>query len=65
MAGDEYLFSYARRADEDVTFDFSQLTTSNDPVAAVATEPLAAHENSRAFEPGESRPFQDGGLQQV
>ena len=53
-------FRPARLRDEDLTVDFSQLTTPQDRVAIIATEPLTADEEWTAFAPGELRLFIDG-----
>jgi glutamine amidotransferase len=53
-------FSAARLADEDLSVDFAALTTPNDRVAIVATEPLTAGEAWRAMAPGELRVFVHG-----
>jgi predicted glutamine amidotransferase len=56
----QYPFSEARLSDEDMRVDFSQVTTPNDRVAIIVTEPLTANENWTAFQPGELKVFIDG-----
>jgi len=53
-------FGAARLADEDLSVDFGALTTPDDRVAVVATEPLTEGEAWRAFAPGELRVFVGG-----
>jgi glutamine amidotransferase len=56
----QYPFSEARLSDEDMRVDFSQVTTPNDRVAIIVTEPLTANETWTAFQPGELLVFVDG-----
>ncbi|HCY61320.1 MAG TPA: class II glutamine amidotransferase [Oxalobacteraceae bacterium] len=56
----QYPFSEARLSDEDMRVDFSQVTTPNDRVAIIVTEPLTANESWTAFQPGEMKLFVDG-----
>jgi glutamine amidotransferase len=56
----EHPFRSATLADEDMSVDFSALTTPTDRVAIVATEPLTEGEAWRTFAPGELRVFADG-----
>jgi glutamine amidotransferase len=53
-------FGRARLADEDLSVDFGALTTPQDRVAVVATEPLTADEAWQPFAPGELQVFVDG-----
>jgi glutamine amidotransferase len=53
-------FSGARLRDEDLTVDFAQVTTPDDRVVVVATEPLTQGEHWEAFNSGEMRVFVDG-----
>lgn len=53
-------FGRARLADEDLSVDFGALTTPNDRVAVVATEPLTADESWQPFAAGELRVFVGG-----
>jgi predicted glutamine amidotransferase len=55
-------FGRATLADEDVTVDFSRVTTPDDQVAVVATTPLTRDEPWRKGEPGELWVFQRGEL---
>ena len=56
----QHPFRQARLADEDLSVDFAALTTPDDRVAVVATEPLTADEAWQSFTPGEVRVFVDG-----
>ena len=56
----EYPFQPARLKDIDVEVDFSQVTTPDDRVAVITTEPLTENETWSAFAPGEMILFQDG-----
>ena len=56
----QHPFAQASLQDEDVTVDFAQLTSANDRVAVVVTEPLTRNEAWSAFKPGELRVFVDG-----
>jgi predicted glutamine amidotransferase len=56
----KYPFSQARLSDEDMTVDFSQVTTPNDRVAVIVTEPLTTNETWTALKPGEFKVFVDG-----
>jgi glutamine amidotransferase len=53
-------FGRARLADEDLSVDFGALTTPDDRVAVIATQPLTADERWQPFEPGELRVFVGG-----
>ena len=53
-------FGCATLADDDVTVDFGALTTPNDRVAVVATEPMTSDEAWNAFAPGQLRVFEGG-----
>ncbi|MET3106853.1 putative glutamine amidotransferase [Oxalobacteraceae bacterium GrIS 2.11] len=56
----QYPFNTAHLADQDITVDFSALTTPKDRVAVIATEPLTNNENWEAFSSGELKVFVDG-----
>ena len=56
----EYPFKPAQLIDIDVEVDFSQVTTSEDRVAVITTEPLTQNETWLAFNPGEMILFKDG-----
>ncbi len=58
----QHPFATASLHDDDVTVDFAQLTSSNDRVAIVVTEPLTRDEPWQAFAPGELRVFEGGRL---
>jgi glutamine amidotransferase len=53
-------FGAATLADDDVTVDFGSLTTPNDRVAVIATEPMTTNEAWTALHPGELRTFAGG-----
>jgi predicted glutamine amidotransferase len=53
-------FAAAHLIDEDVTVDFSELTTPRDRVAVVVTTPLTDNEVWTAIPPGQLVVFQDG-----
>jgi glutamine amidotransferase len=55
-----YPFAEARLRDEDLSIDFAQVTTPDDRVVVVATEPLTAEEPWCAFAPGELQVFAGG-----
>lgn len=55
-------FGAAHLADEDLSIDFAQHTTSQDRVAVIATEPLTRNEDWVAFAPGELKVFAGGAL---
>lgn len=56
----EYPFKPAQLIDLDVEVDFSQVTTPEDRVAVITTEPLTQNEIWQAFQPGEMILFQYG-----
>ena len=56
----EYPFKPAQLIDIDVEVDFSQVTTPEDRVAVITTEPLTQNEVWTAYQPGEMILFQDG-----
>ena len=56
----QYPFAEAQLADEDLSVDFSQVTTPNDRVAIIVTEPLTANETWQRFGAGELKVFVDG-----
>ena len=56
----EYPFQPARLIDLDVEVDFSDVTTSEDRVAVITTEPLTKNEEWQAYRPGEMILFQAG-----
>lgn len=56
----QYPFAEAHLADEEVSVDFSQVTTPDDRVAVIVTEPLTANEVWTPFLPGELKVFVDG-----
>jgi glutamine amidotransferase len=56
----KYPFAAACLADEDLSVDFSQVTTPNDRVAIIVTTPLTTNETWTDFAPGELKVFVDG-----
>jgi glutamine amidotransferase len=56
----QYPFLTAQLSDEDVSVDFSQVTTPEDRVAIIVTEPLTKNEAWTEFKPGELKVFVDG-----
>jgi predicted glutamine amidotransferase len=58
-------FGAAHLADEDVTVDFAALTTPDDRVAVIATDPLTTNEKWTALTPGQLLAFRDGEVLQA
>ena len=56
----QHPFVTAKLSDEDVSVDFSTLTTPDDRVAVIVTQPLTTNETWTAFQPGELILFVDG-----
>ncbi len=56
----QYPFTQAILSDEDVSVDFSEVTTPNDRVAIIVTEPLTTNERWHSFASGELKVFVDG-----
>jgi predicted glutamine amidotransferase len=56
----QYPFVTACLSDEDLTIDFSQVTTPRDRVAVIVTEALTTNEVWTEFHPGELKVFVDG-----
>ena len=56
----EHPFRPARLQDEDLTVNFADVTTPDDRVAVIVTEPLTADEVWQPFGAGELRVFRDG-----
>lgn len=57
-------FTTATLSDDDVTVDFSEVTTSKDVVTIVSTEPLTLNEQWRSLEVGEALLLQRGEVAQ-
>jgi len=53
-------FNKAHLVDDDVTVDFSTVTTPYDRVAVVATQPLTDNESWTQLRPGQLLLFRDG-----
>jgi predicted glutamine amidotransferase len=60
----EYPFKQARLIDLDMDIDFSAVTTPDDRVAVITTEPLTNNEPWQAFAAGEMIVFKDGKILQ-
>ena len=56
----QWPFSKAHLVDEDMDIDFSTVTTPEDRVAVIATQPLTDNEHWQAFDPGDLVMFKDG-----
>ena len=56
----QFPFATAVLSDEDVSVDFSQVTTPQDRVAIIVTEPLTTNESWTEFGQGELKVFVDG-----
>jgi len=56
----QHPFAAAHLSDEDLSVDFSEVTTPQDRVAIIVTEPLTKNETWTAFQPGELKLFVDG-----
>ena len=56
----QHPFDTAKLSDEDVSVDFSQVTTPDDRVAIIVTQPLTTNEQWTAFTSGELKLFIDG-----
>jgi predicted glutamine amidotransferase len=56
----QYPFATASLSDEDLSMDFSRVTTPNDRVAIIVTEPLTTNETWTPLAPGELKVFVDG-----
>lgn len=56
----KYPFTQACLSDEDMTVDFSQVTTPDDRVAVIVTEPLTSNETWIPFKQGELKLFVEG-----
>jgi predicted glutamine amidotransferase len=55
-------FSVAHLTDQDISIDFSAVTTDNDRVALIATTPLTDNEQWTALQPGSLAMFVNGAL---
>jgi len=58
----QHPFSAAHLSDQDVSVDFSEVTTANDRVAVIVTQPLTTNEHWTQFQPGELKVFIDGAV---
>jgi glutamine amidotransferase len=56
----QFPFAEAILSDEEMKVDFSEVTTPNDRVAIIVTEPLTANEKWSSFASGELKVFIDG-----
>lgn len=58
----QHPFPVARLADEEISVDFAQVTTPNDRVAVIVTEPLTNNEAWQAYQTGDCKLFQGGSV---
>ena len=58
----QHPFAKAKLSDEDLSVDFSEVTTTNDRVAVIVTQPLTDNEVWTAFQAGEMKVFVDGNV---
>lgn len=58
----QYPFAQANLSDEELSVDFSKVTTPNDRVALIVTEPLTIDEQWTQFEAGQMKVFVDGAV---
>ena len=56
----QHPFATAKLSDDDLSVDFSQVTTVNDRVAVIVTQPLTDNEVWTQYQPGELKVFVDG-----
>ncbi len=56
----QYPFAQAKLSDDDLSVDFSEVTTPNDRVAVIVTEPLTTNESWLPFATGELKVFVEG-----
>ncbi|MDY7577233.1 class II glutamine amidotransferase [Herbaspirillum sp. RTI4] len=56
----QHPFTTAKLSDEDLSVDFAEVTTTNDRVAVIVTQPLTTNETWTAFQSGELITFIDG-----
>ena len=56
----QFPFAEVKLSDEEMSVDFSRVTTPNDRVAIIVTEPLTTNEAWTAFAAGEMKVFVDG-----
>ncbi|MBC3932641.1 MAG: class II glutamine amidotransferase [Undibacterium curvum] len=56
----QYPFPTASLSDEQMSVDFSEVTTPRDKVAVIVTEPLTHNEHWTQYQPGEMKVFVDG-----
>lgn len=60
----QYSLASAKLSDEDLSVDFSQLTTPNDRFVVIVPQPVTDNETWVQFDPGEWKVFIDGCPQQ-
>ena len=58
----QFPFSGAQLSDQDVSVDFTEVTTEDDRVAIIVTQPLTTNEVWTQFQPGEFKVFVDGAV---
>lgn len=58
----QHPFTKAKLSDEDLSVDFSEVTTTNDRVAVIVTQPLTDNEVWTQYQAGEMKVFVDGAV---
>jgi glutamine amidotransferase len=58
----QHPFRSAKLSDEDLAVDFAEVTTINDRVAVIVTQPLTSDEVWTQYQPGELKVFMDGAV---
>ena len=58
----QHPFAKAKLSDEDLSVDFSEVTTTNDRVAVIVTQPLTDNEVWTQYQTGEMKVFVDGAV---
>lgn len=56
----QHPFAAAHLSDQDISVDFSEVTTTTDRVAVIVTQPLTTNEHWTPFQPGQLKVFVDG-----
>ncbi|MBP0598985.1 class II glutamine amidotransferase [Herbaspirillum sp. LeCh32-8] len=58
----QHPFATAKLSDDDLSVDFAEVTTVNDRVAVIVTQPLTDNEVWTQYQPGELKVFVDGAV---
>ncbi|KAF1041440.1 MAG: putative glutamine amidotransferase YafJ [Herbaspirillum frisingense] len=58
----QHPFATAKLSDDDLSVDFAEVTTVNDRVAVIVTQPLTDNEVWTRYQPGELKVFVDGAV---